>query len=69
MTIKALEYFIVTAQSHSINEAAKKLYVAQPSLTKTLQNLEEELGFLLFIRRKSGIELTESGRQILPEAI
>ena len=68
LTIKSLEYFVMTAQCHSINEAAKKLYVAQPSLTKALRNLEEELGFPLFVRSKSGIELTDAGRQILPEA-
>lgn len=68
MKITALEYFITLAESSSINEAAQKLYIAQPSLTKALQCLEQELGFQLFTRSKAGIELTEAGRTILPEA-
>ena len=68
MKISTLEYLIALADSRSINEAAQKLYVAQPSLTKALQGMERELGFQLFVRTKSGIELTEAGRQILPEA-
>ena len=68
MNISTLEYLIALADSRSINEAAQKLYVAQPSLTKALQGMERELGFQLFVRTKAGIELTEAGRQILPEA-
>ena len=44
MKLQALEYFIALAESRSINEAARRLYVAQPSLTKALQHLEKELG-------------------------
>lgn len=68
MKIQILEYFITLAESSSINEAAKKLYVSQPSLTKALQLLEEEIGVQLFVRKKSGIRLTEAGEKILPEA-
>ncbi len=68
MKIASLEYLIVLAESHSINEAAQKLYIAQSSLTKALQCMERELGFQLFVRSKEGIRLTEAGRQILPEA-
>lgn len=68
MKIQILEYFITLAESHSINEAAKKLYVSQPSLTKALQLFEKEIGVQLFVRKKSGIQLTEAGEKILPEA-
>lgn len=68
MKIKVLEYFITLAESQSINEAAQKLYIAQPSLTKALQLFEKEIGTQLFHRKKSGIELTEAGKKILPEA-
>lgn len=68
MKIEALKYFIATAESRSINEAAQKLYIAQPSLTKSLQLLEKELDLQLFVRSKSGISLTNEGKQILPEA-
>ena len=62
MKLKTLEYFITLAESRSINEAAQKLYIAQPSLTKSLQLFEEEVGCRLFYRDKAGIRLTEIGR-------
>ncbi len=68
MKISTLEYFIATAESGSINEAAKKLFIAQPSLTKALQLMEEELGVHLFIRKRTGVELTPEGARILEEA-
>lgn len=68
MKLKALEYFITLAESRSINEAAQKLYIAQPSLTKALQLFEEEIGCRLFYRDNAGIRLTEVGEKILPEA-
>lgn len=67
MKIETLEYFLTLAESQSINEASEKLFIAQPSLTKALQKLEKELGFQLFARSNTGIELTEMGRIILPE--
>ena len=69
MKMRSLEYFVALAESKSINEAAKKLYVAQPSLTKALQLLERELGVALFERTGTGIRLTEAGEKILPEDI
>ena len=68
LKIKVLEYFITLAESQSINEAAGKLYIAQPSLTKALQLFEAEIGTQLFQRKKTGIQLTEAGKRILPEA-
>ena len=68
MKIKTLEYFITVAESRSINEAAKKLYIAQPSLTKALQGLEDEIGCTLLYRDGTGIRLTAEGEKILPEA-
>ena len=68
MKISALEYFIEIAESKSINEASKKLFIAQSSLTKSLKLLEKELGISLFYRSTTGIELTEAGKKILPEA-
>lgn len=68
MNLRSLEYFVVLAESRSFNEAAKKLYLAQPSLTRAVQSLERELGFPLFHRTSSGVTLTHAGEQILPEA-
>jgi len=68
MKFNALEYFITLAESKSINEAARKLFISQPSLTKALHLLEEEIGTELFQRSSAGITLTPAGRKMLPEA-
>lgn len=68
MKIKALEYFIAVAEFKSINEAARQLYIAQPSLTKSMHLLEEEIGGSLFQRTNTGVQLTPLGQKILPEA-
>lgn len=65
MTINQLKYIIAVSKVNSINEAAKKLYISQPSLTNALQSLENEVGFDIFIRSKSGISLTVKGAEFL----
>lgn len=62
MTDKELLYIRTIADEHNITHAAEKLHVAQPSLSQCVQRLESELGCLLFIRRKYGLDLTEAGR-------
>lgn len=61
MTLNQLKYAIVVAGENSLNEAAKKLYISQPSLSSAIHSLEEEIGIELFIRSKSGITLTAEG--------
>lgn len=68
MKITTLEYFVVLAESQSLNKAAKSLYIAQPSLSKALSNFEREIGVQLFYRNTKGICLTQAGEKILPEA-
>ncbi|WP_051671551.1 LysR family transcriptional regulator [Oribacterium sp. P6A1] len=68
MKISSLKYFIAIAETGSINKAAKKLYVAQPSLTKSIKLMEAELGVTLFERNKAGIQLTSEGEKIYKEA-
>lgn len=65
MTLNQLKYIITLSKVNSINEAAKILYISQPSLTAALKSLEEELGFDLFIRYKSGVSLTVKGSEFL----
>ena len=67
MKLSTLEYFLVLAESQSINQAAQKLYITQPCLTRAIQSFEKEIGVQLFYRAKSGIRLTEAGEKILPE--
>lgn len=65
MTLNQLKYVIALSKENSINEAAKKLFISQPSLTAALKALEEEVGFDIFLRRKSGISLTVKGSEFL----
>lgn len=62
MNILQLKYFITVAEIGQITEAARRLYIAQPALSRSLRRLEKELGVVLFIRTKQGMELTDAGR-------
>ena len=61
MEIRVLRYFLAVAQEENITRAAEKLHIAQPSLSKQLMELEDELGKQLLIRGKRRIILTEEG--------
>lgn len=65
MTLNQLKYIIELSKVDSINEAAKKLFISQPSLTAALKALEQEIGFDIFLRTKSGISLTVKGTEFL----
>jgi len=65
MTLNQLKYVIALSEENSINEAAKKLFISQPALTSALKSLEEEVGFDIFLRTKSGISLTVKGSEFL----
>lgn len=68
MDIRVLRYFLTTAREGNITRAAEILHVAQPSLSKQLMNLEEEIGKRLFIRGKRKITLTEDGKFLFKRA-
>lgn len=65
MTLKQLSYVVTVAETGSITEAAKQLYIAQPSLTTAVKELEQEYGITIFHRSKKGIELTPEGDEFL----
>lgn len=56
--------FYYVAKYKKISLAAEKLYVSQPAITQTIQKLEDQLGSNLFVRVKSGMELTETGKML-----
>ena len=59
-----LHIFITAAQTGSLTEAAKKLYVSQPAISQAIKKLEEELNVKLFIRNKrSNLILTDVGKR------
>lgn len=68
MQLKQLAYFVEIIQCRSMSRAARKLYISQPSLSQTIQNLEEELGFPLLIRTSQGVLPTEMGKRVYRDA-
>ena len=65
MELRHLRYFVAVAEALSVTEAAKKLRLAQPSLTRQIRNLEAELHVTLFHREKKRLTLTEDGHFFL----
>ncbi|MEO1770523.1 LysR family transcriptional regulator [Candidatus Enterococcus ferrettii] len=61
MELRVLRYFLMVAREENITRAAQALHVTQPTLSRQLVQLEEELGVKLFIRKSHRIELTEEG--------
>lgn len=61
MELRTLRYFLAVAQAKTISAAAETLHVTQPTLSRQMQELEEELGKTLFLRGKRSITLTEEG--------
>ena len=65
MTLKQLQYVVTVAEEGNITSAAKRLYIAQPSLTAAIHELEKEFGVTIFIRSNKGIKLTSEGEEFL----
>ena len=61
MELRILQYFLMVAREENITRAAKQLHMTQPTLSRQLMQLEDELGKPLFIRGKRKIELTDEG--------
>lgn len=61
MEIRTLRYFLAVAREENMTRAAEQLHVTQPTLSKTLRALEDELGKKLFTRRSFSIRLTDEG--------
>jgi LysR family hca operon transcriptional activator len=69
MELRHLRYFIAVAETESLTLAAKsKLHTSQPSLSRQIRDLEEEVGAQLMMRTGRGIELTPAGRAFLDHA-
>lgn len=62
MELRVLQYFLAVTREESISGAANALHLSQPTLSRQLKDLEEELGKQLFIRGSKKIELTDEGR-------
>ena len=68
MTLTQLRYAIEVADAGSITQAAKRLFIAQPSLSKAVGELEAEMGIAIFGRSSRGVTLTDEGTRFLSYA-
>lgn len=65
MTLVQLKYIITVAGENSFNNAAKVLFISQPSLSAAVRSLEKEIGFDIFVRSKTGITVTAKGAEFI----
>jgi DNA-binding transcriptional LysR family regulator len=68
LDLRRLRYFVAVADLGSVTKAASHVYVSQPSLTRQLVRLEEELGVQLFVRDRHRLRLAPAGERLLPLA-
>ena len=68
MTLQQLRYIVEISRCGSITAAAQKLFIAQPSLSKSVRELETELGITIFERSRSGVVFTADGLELLGRA-
>jgi LysR family transcriptional regulator, nitrogen assimilation regulatory protein len=66
---RKLRYFVMVAQLGSFSEAARRLHIAQPALSRHVRDIEESLGVALLVRDARGAKLTEDGEQLLAHAL
>ena len=68
MDLKALSYFVAVYEKNSISGAAKSCFIAQPSISSAIKQLEESLNNQLFTRHARGVQATDAGKKLYPLA-
>src|SRR3977135_3946850 len=68
MELRHLRYFVAVGEEQHYGRAAQRLRVAQPALSRQIQDLEKEIGFALFDRLPRGVKLSAAGKIFLEDA-
>jgi DNA-binding transcriptional LysR family regulator len=68
MELRHLRYFVGVGEEQHVGRAAERLQIAQPALSRQIQDLERKMGFLLFERLPRGVRLNEAGKVFLSDA-
>ena len=68
MELRHLRYFVAVGEEQHYGRAARRLHVAQPALSRQIQDLEEEIGFKLFDRLPRGVKISAAGKSFLEDA-
>ena len=68
MTLQQIRYILGVSKSGSLNKAAEKLFVSQPSISSSIHDAEDELGFQIFNRTARGVKPTEKGAAFIRDA-
>src|SRR5712671_996663 len=68
MELRHLRYFVAVGEAQHYGRAAQRLRVAQPALSRQIQDLEEEMGFKLFDRLPRGVKISAAGKLFLEDA-
>lgn len=62
MELRVLKYFLTVAREENMTKAAETLYITQPTLSRQIAELEEEMGTPLFVRNNRSVTLTDAGQ-------
>jgi DNA-binding transcriptional LysR family regulator len=68
MELRHLRYFVAAAEMENVSQAALKLHVSQPGVSRQIHDLEDEIGFQLFERSAKSLKLTRAGKTFLDES-
>lgn len=63
-----LKYIVAVAETANFTRAAERLFLAQPSLSKQVKDLEDEIGFPIVVRNRDGVRITPAGQMIISYA-